>query len=194
MVALVQPVKNGSGGEFSQPADVHPAGATMSIDVFDLARANAVIEGRLPFSGAARLRADLREASGAIDFRLEGLVDSQGRPGARLRLHGELPLTCDRCARAMQLSIEHVATFYFVQAESDLAALPITADDQAEPLLGSDRFDVTALVEDETILSIPVSPRHAECPPQANDVAAPARSGSGSPFTALPALLRDKGR
>jgi uncharacterized protein len=40
--------------------------------------------------------------------------------------------------------------------------LPID-DAPDEPLLGSRRFDVAALVEEQAILALPISPRHAAC-------------------------------
>jgi len=168
-----------------------PAGAT---DVFELARRNGVIEGQVPFDAAPRLRADLRSGSGAIAFRLEGRIDEQGRAAARLFLRGDLPLVCDRCARSMILHVEHEGKFYFVDDEHELATLPVSADDEAEPLLGSEFFDVRALVEDEAILCLPVSPRHGACPsPSAGDQAdVPAGSARENPFAVLQGLLREK--
>ena len=165
--------------------------ALAAIDVFDLVRTKGVVEGHLAFDAAHRLRVSLRDGDGSIGYQLQGLVDRLGRPAVRLALHGALPLACDRCAQQMLLPVEHTAEFFLVNEESELAALPVLADDEAEPLLGSARFDVAALVEDETILCIPVSPRHDVCPVPADaDGAEPARRHN--PFTALPSLLRNK--
>jgi len=163
----------------------------MSIDVFELARLNGVIEGQVPLEAAVRLQADLRSVSGAIEYRLEGRIDASGRPAAHLSLQADLPLTCDRCAQLLMFHIEHQGSFYFVLDESELAALPITAADDAEPLFGSNSFDVAALVEDETILCLPISPRHAECAPAADEAAS---SRVVNPFAVLPGLLHKKGR
>ena len=163
-------------------------------DVFELARRSGVIEGQVPFDAAPRLRADLSNGSGAIDFRLEGRIDEQGRPAARLFLRTDLPLLCDRCARPFALHVEHEGTFYFVDDDAELTTLPVSADEEAEPLLGSEFFDVGALVEDETILCLPVSPRHGECPsPSTGDHAdAPAGGARENPFAVLQGLLREK--
>ena len=161
------------------------------IDIFELARTSGAVEGQLPL-GAERLRASLRLASGAIDFRLQGRMDEFGRPSVRLSIRGDLPLTCDRCAGPLDLHVEHESTFYFVHDESELAALPVSADEESEPLLGSDRFDVTALVEDEAILCIPVSPRHDACPVSTDGAQSRRTREVQNPFAALPDLLRDK--
>jgi uncharacterized protein len=36
-------------------------------------------------------------------------------------------------------------------------------ESEDEPLLGSERFDLYELLEDEAILALPISPRHADC-------------------------------
>ena len=168
------------------------AGST--IDAFELARLRGVVEGRLPIDATRRLRASLRNGAGAIDYRLQGLIDDHGRPAMRLSLRGELPHTCDRCGQAMSLPLAHEATFYFVRDESELATLPVVADEDAEPLLGSIAFDVATLVEDEAILCIPVSPRHADCAVSADAESPPMKSTRTNPFAELPGLLRKNGR
>ena len=168
--------------------------ATRGIDIYELARRNGVIEGEVPFEAATRLRASLRSGAGATAFRLQGLIDERGRTAARLDIEADLPLTCDRCGQALLFPLHHEAAFYFVSSESELAALPVSADDDAEPLLGSDSFDVLELVEDETILSVPVSPRHDECPPAAGDrPEAPGESTRANPFAGLRGMLRKDG-
>jgi uncharacterized protein len=165
-----------------------------AVDVFELARGGGVIEGQVPLGATARLRANLHGDSGTIDFRLQGRVDELGRPGAQLLLRTDLPLRCDRCAQPLDLHLEHEGNFYFVHDEDELAALPVTPDDDVEPLLGSTDFDVAALVEDETILSIPISPRHAVCPAPLVDTDKVARKTTQNAFAALPELLRKTGR
>jgi len=170
------------------------ADARNTIDVFDLARQRGIVEGRLAFGAARRLRASLRDAAGGIEYRLQGFVDERGRPAARLHLRGDLPLTCDHCGRAMNLQLDHEATFYFLRDESELAALPVVPDEDAEPLLGSSAFDVSTLVEDEAILCIPVSPRHAECAPSTEAPESSTSETRTNPFAKLPGLLRKNGR
>ncbi|HTT12775.1 MAG TPA: DUF177 domain-containing protein [Burkholderiaceae bacterium] len=179
--------------ECSQPRGnlaMNPSEASCRIDTFELARRGGVVEGRIPFAAAPRLRASLRSDAGAIGFRLQGMMDDQGRPAARLRLEADLPLACDRCGQPMSVSLRHEATFYFVHDEAELAALPVAAEDEEEPLLGSDSFDLAALVEDETVLGIPVSPRHAECPEPRDRRGSTARNERAGPFAGLRGLLR----
>ena len=184
------------GSEFSQPPVAGAGDTGRAVDVFDLAQSGGSVEGRLPLGQAMRLRAQLRDTPGAIDYRLDGLVDARGRLAARLFLRATLPLTCDRCALPMELPLDEGATFYFVRDEAELAAVPVEADDDAEALLGSDRFDIEALVEDEAILCIPVSPRHTVCPVSGEEKLFPRqRTESGAnPFVQLAVLLNRKQR
>jgi uncharacterized protein len=168
--------------------------ARNTVDVFELARLRGVIDGRLAFDATRRLRASLRDGAGAIEYRLQGFIDERGRPAARLHLRGDLPLICDHCGRAMNLRLDHEATFYFLRDESELAALPVVADEEGEPLLGNTAFDVSTLVEDEAILCIPVSPRHIECGESPEAPEAPASRTRTNPFMKLPDLLRKNGR
>lgn len=166
----------------------------MVIDIFELARTHGVIEGSLPLGQANRLRPELRDDAGALVFRIIGAIDPRGRPCASLRLRGELPLTCDRCARELKFAIDHEVDFYFVREASELEALPVTVEDEPEALLGSTHFDVEDLVEEEAILCLPVSPRHATCPESDRSSPAAARPTQRNPFATLPKLLREKGQ
>lgn len=158
-------------------------------DVFELARTSGTLEGSLPLAAAPRLRAGLRHDRGALAYRLQGRYDERGRPAALLHLEGDLPLVCDRCRQALELKLDHRAAFYFVGSEEELSRLPVT-DEPEEPLVGGRRFDVAALVEDEAILCVPISPRHARCAPPT--VREPADAEARTPFAAL-AKLRSGG-
>jgi uncharacterized protein len=159
-------------------------------DVWELARRGGVAEGELALKDASRLGAQLADSEGALHYRLCGLIDERGRPSARLELDGLVRARCDRCGEPVEVPIEERALFYFVADEAELGHLPI---DEApdEPLLGSHRFDLAALVEEQAILALPISPRHSDC-------AAPAMGDAGQrkeeeqrrPFEALAALKR----
>jgi uncharacterized protein len=164
----------------------------MLIDVFDLAHSAATASGSMPLADARRLRSALAAGDGVIAFELQGYEDERGRPCARLRLRGSLPLSCDRCGKALALAVEHTADFRFVGSEAELERLPVTVD-EIEPLVGSRRFALLDLVEDESILCIPVSPRHADCTVRGSEqaVAAP-EDESRRPFAGLADLKRNR--
>lgn len=152
-----------------------------TIDVFAAARAAAVREGRIPLAKLPRLAASLvggRAAIGdGIAFHCAALIDGHGRPALHLTIEAVLPLRCDRCGQAIDWPLAAERDFYFVATEAELAALAIDTSDE-EALLGSANFDLAGLIEDEAILQLPISPRHAHC--SLAGIGTPARTGTGA--------------
>lgn len=159
------------------------------VDVFELARTQATVRGRLALAGLTRLLASLGGSVGELEYTLQGQVDDRGRPAARLRLRGTVQLVCDRCGGALPFDIDGDSQYYFVRSEQELGRIPVD-DSLDEPLLGSTRFDLHELIEDEAILALPISPRHASCQPQAElpAVAAEGNPERPHPFAALAQL------
>jgi uncharacterized protein len=164
-----------------------------SVDVFELARTGGHVEGSTPAGDLSRLSAELVDPSGQIAYRFEGRTDSLGRPAVRLRVAGRLPVRCDRCGEPVVVPLDRTTEFFFVRDEAELAALPVTVEDEPEPLLGSPQFDLAALVEDEAILSIPLSPRHDTCPGNKPDADRSGGATAAKPFAVLPGLLHRDG-
>lgn len=159
------------------------------VDVFELARTGASIEGDVPFAQMERMLPSLAKADGALQYVLSGFTDDRGRAAARLAFSGQVEQTCDRCGMAVSLGLEGEAHYYFVRTEQDLARIPVD-ESLEEPLLGSTRFDLFELLEDEAILALPISPRHDCCSepamPALEDVAGD--GGQPHPFAALAQL------
>lgn len=161
-------------------------------DVWDLARRAGMVRSSLALGDAPRLAELLADGDGALSYRLSGQIDGLGRPAAKLELQGRVRMRCDRCGRPVEVPIDELAQFYFVADEEELGRLPIDESPQ-EPLLGSHRFDVAALVEDQAILALPISPRHDECAapaPSERDAAEAAETHR--PFEALAALRKPR--
>jgi len=169
------------------------------IDIYAAARSGARWSGRLALSAMPRLSSSLTDGPGDRDvlmsYECRGSTDTHGRPALDLRLAAVLPLRCDRCGQKLALVLEAQRTFYFVNSQAELAAIPID-DTPEEALLGSPQFDLAGLIEDESILLLPISPRHADCVALARDanmppgiVDAPESAGRPpQPFAGLAAL------
>jgi uncharacterized protein len=170
----------------AEPRDLH------AVDVFALARDAGSADGRLELRHANRLRESLVDDAGALEFVVRGFEDRWNRPAAELLVRGVVTLVCDHCGNPYAFPLTHRAEYRFVAAEAELEQLPVTVD-EIEPLVGSRQFDLLELVEDEAILSLPLSPRHPEC--AAAVAASGAESGSASeqrqrPFSVLADLKR----
>jgi uncharacterized protein len=164
-----------------------------SCDVWDLARRGGLVEGELALQQAPRLGGQLADLAGVLHYRLQGLVDELGRPAARLQVSGKVRARCDRCGAPVEVAIDERAGFHFVADEAELGRLPIEPSDE-EPLLGSRSFDVAALVEDQAILALPISPRHEDCgsaPPPGEAERRPTPQ-THRPFEALASLKKPR--
>ena len=163
-----------------------------SCDVWELSRRRGSIEGELALKDAPRLAEQLADTAGAMRYRLQGLVDGLGRPAVALQVQGPVRARCDRCGGPVEVCIDERAQFFFVADEAELGTLPIDESPE-EPLLGSRDFDVGALVEDQAILALPISPRHDDCaaPAPAERQAGP-EGDTHRPFEALAALRKPR--
>jgi uncharacterized protein len=91
-------------------------------------------------------------------------VDSPGSAPKQmldLGLKGRLHLVCQRCLQECALDVEENRHFFFVASEADAEAYPME-DDQLEPLVASQQYDLLETIEDEILLSLPLIPKHPE--------------------------------
>lgn len=136
--------------------------------------------------------------SNVVDWsvRFETRAGSTGQAQAWLHLQAglTLPLTCQRCLRAVEVPMQIDRWFKFVETEAQAQA---EEDDFSEDVLVLSRdFDLMALIEDEVLMDLPVVPRHEVCPEpvklvvaDADFEAAPAKP---NPFAALSQLKEGK--
>jgi len=160
-----------------------------TVDVLELARDAGTVEGEFEAPRLARLSGLLAPPMGRIHYRFEGRIDERGRSAANLRIEARLGLNCDLCGERLDWMLEESDRFFFVEDEAQLGALPITAEGD-EPLLASRRFDLQDLVEEQTILALPISPRHPACERRAQ--AAAPEPGTTRPFAVLGSLKRGR--
>lgn len=158
-----------------------------SIDTFELARSSAHLQGEIEIERLPRLAESLASSDGVLGYRVDGLIDDDGHPGADLHLKGRFQLVCQRCNGPLEFVLDRTTRFRFVASEEELNALPIE-DDEVDAVVGSRAFKLYDWIEDETILSLPLVPRHDDCPlPEHRgadaDIAAPK-----NPFAVLAAL------
>ena len=91
----------------------------------------------------------------------------------------------------MHVALEAERRIYFVEGEAAAAALDAETDDDVLALAPS--LDVAELIEDELLLSLPLVPRHDNCPeplPRPFVDVEPHADPADSPFAALAALKR----
>ena len=143
----------------------------LHLNLRGLAQEHGVAEGRLPLAELPRLRSLLvgskeQLQSLQVDWRMRGFIRNraggQPQPMIELQVQAEVPMQCQRCLQPAMQKIVDVALLRLVEKEPELTLEEIEAEDEA--LCDLDAFDVSALVEDQILLALPLVPMHSACP------------------------------
>jgi uncharacterized protein len=167
------------------------------VDTYQLARSGQRLQGTMLLQDCKRLTEGLPDQGDArASWVLSGETDAQGRRYLELHVAAQPVLTCQRCLGDMVWSIDSENRLQLAGSEDELERLD--AQDEAsgavtDRIVGSERLDVLALVEDELILGLPYVPRHDICPASEHRRQEPdeAASRRPSPFAALGRLKKD---
>lgn len=159
--------------------------AAFLIDAFEFCRLKERRSGQFEISDLPRLAAELADASGSLQWSLEGGADKLGHPRLMLSIEGPAKLVCQRCLQAYDFAIESNSTLILAVDEASADEIEERLDDETlDVIVGSRAFDIKTLVEDEALLALPLSPKHAVCPdPALVDKAQSAKKDS--PFAVL---------
>jgi uncharacterized protein len=155
------------------------------IDAFAFCRSGEQQAGTLSPDELVRLRAECVSGQGEVVWKLAGSTHASGYPTLHLSVHASIQLMCQRCLTPFVFQIQSESTV--ILAKDEQVADEIEAsleDDQIEVIVGSKTFDIMALIEDEALLAIPLSPKHEVCPPK-EKLDAFAIAKKESPFAAL---------
>jgi len=167
-------------------------GARGRFDAFELAAAGADLAGDVDARTLPRAAGLLASGSEAVPmvWRVSGGHDALGRPLLTVQLDGAVPLVCQRCLQPFAATVAQRSELLLARDEAELARLDA---EEGEVVLANTALDARDLVEDELLLSLPLSPRHGEgeC---AAALGPGAEDGRHSPFAGLAALKsRDAG-
>jgi DUF177 domain-containing protein len=167
-------------------------------DLFDprrFAEQGRVLRGDVPLAAMRRLGSSLSSGNGVASVDLTFGIDTLGVKYVAGTIRATLSLTCQRCMHLLELPVEARVSLGVVDSEAQAQRLP----DGYEPLLvESGRAALSAVVEDELILALPIVPLH---PPGACEAAGKAEmaneasegSEPDSPFAVLARLKRPPG-
>ena len=153
------------------------------VDSLEFAQSGQHLRGTVPVAELTRLADSLFDAGGELTYELTGGHDDRQRPRLELAVGGSINLTCQRCLGSLA---------YAVGVQASLLVLTEQAGDETADLDDLDgvpanlHTDVWSVVEDEVILAIPLSPRHAEG--ACNQAVRVAASNTASPFAILAKL------
>jgi uncharacterized protein len=169
------------------------------LDVKAFATNQSTLSGEVDLHSMPRLRADCAEdVAGKVTWSAQGEMrqasDGQDAAWMHLQANTEVPLTCQRCLKTVEQTLEVDRSFRFVKDEATAEAQD---DDCEEDLLVlSKDFDLLALVEDELLMALPLVPMHASCQsehaPTSQDDSVADADAKPNPFAVLATMRLGK--
>jgi len=139
----------------------------------------------MALSDLPRLAAELTDVDGRLQWAVLGGADAHGHPSLTLRVSGPVHLRCQRCLSPFEFGIDSDSVLILAEDEASADALEEQLDDDSvDVVVGSRTMDLAALIEDEALLALPVSPRHEVCPDQ-SALDALKKDKPDSPFAVL---------
>jgi uncharacterized protein len=134
-----------------------------------------------------------------VRFQVQGAMrpNSAGvaEPWLHLAAQTRLNLVCQRCLGPVEEAISFERDFRFVGSEEQAEREDENSEEDVLAL--SADFDLLELVEDELLMALPASPKHAVCPQavklQVADADYVEADEKPNPFAALAALKTSKG-
>jgi uncharacterized protein len=129
------------------------------IDSLDFARTGQQMHGEVKVAQLTRLTDSLYDTGGNLTYTLIGSGDAERRPRLSLKVEGEINLRCQRCLGSLTypVAVESTLRVLTDEAGGETAEL-----DDLDGVPASPHIEVSALVEDEVLLVIPIAPRHPE--------------------------------
>lgn len=165
------------------------------VDTYELTRAGQEVRGQAPIDQFERLIEDLPEQAGAmVSWTVKGEMDAFGQRFLHVHVVASPLLECQRCLKPLEWAVDSQNRLQVVNSEASLEVEDDADPDEAiERILGSQRLDVRALVEDEIILSLPYVPKHDICPslPEPLEEEPDTDSARPSPFAVLSQLKKN---
>ncbi|MBK1890833.1 DUF177 domain-containing protein [Undibacterium sp. 14-3-2] len=135
------------------------------IDSFAYCRLEEQRSGSILVADLPRLSGESANTDGALNWSLSGGKDALGHPRLVLSVTGSVNLMCQRCLKPFAYEIDSESVLILAKNEENADEIDaLLDDDEVDVVVGSKAFDVNDLIEDEALLAIPQSPKHAVCP------------------------------
>lgn len=139
------------------------------------------------------------QADSVVAWSVMGERNAAGQFFLHVRTKGTVMLECQRCLGPLQWPVDTHSRLQVVSTEAALGddSHQDAEQDQDSPerIVGSHRFDILALIEDEIILILPYVPKHDICPTALDDLSSPndirADEVAPSPFAVLGRLKKN---
>ncbi len=160
--------------------------STTTVDSFEFCRTGESRSGVVAVAQLGRLTRELVDASGELQWAIEGGRHALGYPQLTMRVKGEVRLACQRCLTPFAYLIDTDTVLVLARDEASADEVEEKLDDDSiDVIVGDAQQNLLQLVEDDALLALPLSPRHDACP---GDAPAVPQDKRESPFAALKGL------
>ena len=138
-------------------------GKTMDLFKFCLDADQA--SGSYAIQDLNRLSAELVSSDGELAWNFSGGRHQIGAPELKLHIQAQVKLICQRCLTPYMETLDSFSTLVLAKTEEQADELEERLnDDSIDVIVVSPEQEYSVLIEDEALLALPVSPRHATCP------------------------------
>lgn len=161
---------------------------SLVVDPFEFARDSRRFDRSLAVAAFSRLAGEVARQAGSLRVVLQGEQGRDGKFYLLVSVEGSLWLGCQRCLEPMEWPCSLSARWLLVP-KGQLIPDEELEEEAFDAVEVEGRQDLIALVEDEILLGLPVSPRHDVCAAP-SPVAGESRE---SPFAGLASLRGAKG-
>ena len=162
------------------------------IDPLDFVQNAGIHHGKIPVDALVRLHDFLFDKEGELIYQISGQFDKHEKPSLHLEIKGKIHLSCQRCLGKLSHRVDLQIFLALAKTEAELDQAD--EDDTADAILATPDMDVVSLIEDEIILSLPISSCHtdSECSVQELESIKEnlTNKQSAHPFAALLALKK----
>lgn len=135
------------------------------IDPFSFCQNHEQREGSTRIADFPRLSAECAQSDAELNWSLQGGFGTLGHPKLILTVDGQVDLMCQRCLTPYGFEIDSQSELILAKNEEHADEIEaMLEDDEIDVVVGSKSFNVMDLIEDEALLAIPQSPKHAVCP------------------------------
>lgn len=136
--------------------------APVVIDNLEFAASAGTLRGTIAAENLRRVPDLIDVSENEITYSLMGLISAEGKPLLALTISGDLHLKCQRCLDELVYKVDIDTALEIAGPQA-----PETDDEYEgrDQIPAQSAMDVLSLVEEEILLSLPISPRHemGEC-------------------------------
>ena len=136
------------------------------IDPFEFCRNGESLKGKASLSELNRLAAVCADQVGELEWEVSGAVNKRNQAELSPGVSGPVNLMCQRCLSPLVFDVYSETTVLVAKTEEQAEEMEDTNgnEDSVEVIVADGKINVLDLIEDEALLSLPLSSKHEVCP------------------------------